>query len=62
MSDRPTLAELDIIYDEDGNQRPGFLVGKAAALADWQAKKEAKEFARLENSLRVRKWRHELYE
>ena len=45
--------ELDVDYSE----RAGFLTGKAAALADWAHRKEAKAFAKLEASLRVRRWR-----
>lgn len=39
-----TLAELDITRDEDGRMRPGFQVGKAAAMSDWLHKREEREF------------------
>jgi hypothetical protein len=55
---RPAMSKddrLDLGYEE----RAGFMVGKAAALADWSFRKDEKAFARLVNSLRVRKWQRE---
>lgn len=47
--------------DDEGAFRGdrGFLVGKAAALADWSFKKEKKEFGKLVNRLRAKKWAKE---
>lgn len=53
MSD---LRAFGIECDEDGHL-VGFQVGKAAALLDWQHRKEAAEFERLYNRLYQRKYR-----
>lgn len=47
--------ELEIDYSE----RAGFLVGKAAALAEWRHKKDQADFAKLTNRLKVAKWQRE---
>jgi hypothetical protein len=47
-----TLAELEILRDEDGRPLPGYLVGKACAVADWRHRKEAREFQELCKRLR----------
>lgn len=43
-------------FDVDYSERAGFLTGKAAAMADWAHRKDAKAFEKLVNVLRVKKW------
>ena len=47
---------LDLPRDENG-RITGYLVGKAAAIADWQAAKEEREYEALFRKLRRRKYR-----
>lgn len=42
--------------DLDYSERAGFLTGKAAAMADWSFRKEARAFKAVVNRLRVAKW------
>lgn len=42
-------------FDLDYSERQGFLVGKAARLADWRFRKEKKEFARLVRNIQQSK-------
>lgn len=46
----PTDLELDF------RERDGFQIGRAAALADWEARREDKAFARLCSRLYQRRW------
>lgn len=48
---------IDPELDIDFSERSGFLTGKAAALADWQHRKDAKAFAKLVAVLATRRWR-----
>lgn len=50
-----SLAEHGITWDEDGTPR-GFQIGKAAAMLDWEHRKEARAFEKLIARLRSRKW------
>lgn len=49
------LSDYGIEFDDDG-RLVGFQAGKAAALLDWEHRKEAKEFMRLWRRLYSRKW------
>lgn len=46
---------LDLPRDESGRV-VGFGVGKEAAMRDWRHRKEERDFAKLVNRLRVRRW------
>lgn len=51
MSAKP--ARMDLDYDD---VKSGFMVGRAARMADWAFKKEQREFEVLVNRLRVKRW------
>ena len=57
-----TWEDKDGITRDETGRPVGFLVGKALALVEWQAKKERQSFDALCNSLRVCKWQREVRE
>lgn len=46
-------------FDVDYSERAGFMVGKSAAIAEWSARREKKEFAKLVARLSAAKTRRE---
>lgn len=57
-----SLAELGIQRDEDGQLQPGFQVGRAAALAEWEFRKQLREDRKLFARLYSRNWARRLRE